>query len=147
MAKIEDIIAAEQHRLENVLRAAYEAGKADAKAEMLMVLSGEGPTSSTVGDRGDETSERKRAPKGLPRKFTKRVLFENQIIGGITPQNIVDAAVTEHEKMIAVSTIRSELRKGREDGIYIENDGFWLLSTQEYENMQLDLDLGAEDED
>lgn len=130
MVRIEDIITAEQKRLEGVLRAAYDAGKADAKTEMLAVLSGERqdmPASSSE-DRSSE-SGRKRAPRGLPKKLTKRVLKENAIYGS-TPQDILDAATDEFEKMISISSIRSELRKGLKEGAYKEADGKWYLATQ-----------------
>jgi len=146
MAKIEDIIAAERHRLENVLRAAYEAGKADAKNEILMVLSGGATTTSLIGGASEETDERKRAPKGLPRKLVRRVMFENHIIGGVTPQDIADAAVSEHEKMIRLSTIRGELRKGRDEGIYFDKDGHWSLTDEEYEDMLMDKELSMNEE-
>lgn len=128
MAEIDDIIAAEQKRLEHVLRAAYDAGRKAAKQELLAVLSSDTPTPSHVSaDDGGAIKSRQRAPKGLPRKLVSRVLHENHFLGS-TPQNIVDAAVTEDEKMIAVSTIRSELRKGKDEGRYVERDGLWSLS-------------------
>lgn len=131
MTRIEDIIAAEQKRVETILRAAYDAGKADAKREMLSVLSGDTTSSSGMPQKELGVEGRKRAPRGLPRKFVTRVLFDNHIIGS-TPQDIVDAAISEHEKMIPISTVRSELRNGIADGRYEEANGYWSLSDDEY---------------
>lgn len=130
MASITEIIHAEQKRIETVLRAAYEAGKADAKREMLLVLSGGDPKSAISDGFDDTDGDRKRAPRGLPRKLTTRVLYENYIFGGVTPQKICDAAVTDYEKMIAPSSIRSELRRGAEEGRYEESGDGWTLSNQ-----------------
>jgi galactose-1-phosphate uridylyltransferase len=68
---------------------------------------------------------RKRAPRGLPQALTTRVLMANS--NGVTAQDIVEAAKTDHERMIAVSSIRGELRKGLEDGRYEERRGLWHL--------------------
>ncbi|WP_019955578.1 hypothetical protein [Yoonia vestfoldensis] len=126
MSRIDDIIHAEQKRLETVLRAAFEAGEEHAKSHMLSLLSG-GITKYTKTDTAqDENDNRKRAPRGLPRKLVQRVLAENAIFGS-SPQDIESAAVTEFEKMIAISTIRGELRKGASDGLYVERDGLWYL--------------------
>ncbi|WP_322891230.1 MULTISPECIES: hypothetical protein [unclassified Yoonia] len=126
MSRIEDIIQAEQKRLETVLRAAFEAGEEHAKSHMLSLLSGNTTKSGRVDTSHDENDDRKRAPRGLPRKLVQRVLAENEIFGS-SPQDIESAAVTEFEKMIAVSTIRGELRKGLKEGLYIEKDGLWYL--------------------
>lgn len=126
MARIDDIIQAEQKRIESVLRAAFAAGEESARANILAILSG--PHTTPIGPASEthDTEGRKRAPKGLPRKLVKRVLRENANFGS-TPQDIVDAAITEDERMIAVSTIRGELRKGLESGLYIDRDGRWYL--------------------
>lgn len=124
MAKIDDIISAEQNRVESILRAAYEAGKEDAKIEMLRVLAGESTTSSGT-DASQSKEVRRRAPKGLAKKLVTRVLMDNVVIGS-TPQDIAAAAITDDEKMIAESSIRSELRQGKTDGRYKENGGRWF---------------------
>jgi hypothetical protein len=128
MARIEEIIRAEQKRLEAVLRAAYDAGREDAKRDMLAVLSGEATEYGRLA--ASEEGDRKRAPKGLPRRLVTRVLADMDLIGS-TPQSIAEAAVTEHEKMIAVSSIRGELRKGEEEGRYREERGYWYLTPEE----------------
>lgn len=135
MARIDDIILAEQKRLESVLRAAFEAGEESARANMLAVLSGGHTKSAKSGPVDDSAAERKRAPRGLPRKLVKRVLKDNAYLG-TSPQDITDAAVDEFEKMIAVSTIRGELRKGKEDGLYIEKDGLWYLGPNADDNSE-----------
>lgn len=134
MAGIDDIISAEKKRLETVLRAAYEAGREAARHEMLSVLSGEG-TKQAKPEGPSSHAARKRAPRGLPRKLVSRVLFDNDAFGS-TPQDIVDAAITDDEKMIAISTIRSELRNGESDGIYQSGDGYWRLTPAAYKSFE-----------
>jgi hypothetical protein len=97
---------------------------------MLSVLSG-GDTKSAKSESPSATSSRKRAPRGLPRKLVSRVLYDNDAFGS-TPQDIVDSAVSEDEKMIAISTVRSELRKGEDEGIYQSSDGDWRLTPASY---------------
>lgn len=126
MTRFEDIIEAEQKRLASVLRAAFEAGEQSARHKILSMLSEDATIDSSASTASDEISERKRAPRGLPRKLVKRVLAEREYLGS-GPQDIADAAVTEHEKMIALSTIRGELRKGTEAGLYLERDGLFYL--------------------
>lgn len=135
MARIDDIIAAEQKRLEGVLRAAFEAGQEHARSNMLALLSGDTPKSASAVTSTDASQDRKRAPRGLPRKLVKRVLKDNAYLG-TSPQDITDAAVDEFEKMIAVSTIRGELRKGEKDGLYIEKDGLWYLGPNADDNSE-----------
>lgn len=69
-------------------------------------------------------TDRKRAPKGLVRKVVKRALAARP---GLTPAQIEATAQDDLEKMIRASSYRSELRKGREAGLYRENDGIWFL--------------------
>ena len=126
VARIDDIIAAEQKRLESVLRAAFEAGQEHARSNMLALLSGDASKSANVLATAEHAPDRKRAPRGLPRKLVMRVLTDNSFLGS-SPQDIESAAVTEFEKMIALSTIRGELRKGKETGLYIEENGLWYL--------------------
>lgn len=141
MTKINDIIAAETKRLEMVLRSAFEAGREAARRDMLNLISGEVQHIDPLHSSQSADAERKRAPKGLVGKLVARVLFENHIIGS-KPQDICDAAITEHEKMITASTVRGELRRGKEDGRYVEDNGSWRLSGSEYrvqERKQTDL--------
>ncbi|MBI1418868.1 MAG: hypothetical protein GC146_16750 [Limimaricola sp.] len=134
------------------LTEAYLLGQSDAKAEMLALLSGrtsglatthndlspESPAPTIAGheydEDDDETSEtvggRKRAPKGLPRALTDRVLSERNDVGS-SPQDILEAAQTDYERMIKVSTIRGELRKGLEDGRYTERNGLWYIDSDD----------------
>lgn len=135
MARIDDIISAEQKRIESVLRAAFEAGEESAKANILALLSNGGTKPGKSTDQDDIVADRKRAPRGLPRKLVKRVLAENEFLG-TSPQDIEDAAVSEFEKMIALSTIRGELRKGKEQGLYIEEDGLWYLGPNAADNSE-----------
>lgn len=131
------------------VKVGYLAGSDEAKKRILAALSVEGSNANamrtaeagaigttelgglgSLGERADD-HDRKRAPRGLPRALTNRVLLSNGDMGGVRPQDIIDAAKTEYERMIAVSTIRSELRKGREDGRYQENNGLWSLTQGE----------------
>ena len=68
--------------------------------------------------------ERKRAPKGLVRKVIKRALAAKP---GLTPAEIEVTAQEGLEKMIRASSYRSELRKGRQAGLYRVDDGKWFL--------------------
>ncbi len=140
MVRIEDIILAEQKRLEGVLRAAFAAGEEHAKSNMLALLSGEDTKYAKQSDPTDVNNDRKRAPRGLPRKLVNRVLSDNSFIG-TSPQDIEDAAITDDEKMIALSTIRGELRKGKEAGRYTEEDGLWYL------DLSASIEAGDHDDD
>ena len=72
-------------------------------------------------------SDRLRAPKGLPKALVDRVLYDLDVLG-VRLQDIMNEAKTEHEKMIAASTIRGVLRKGAKDGHYEEKNGYWGLT-------------------
>lgn len=126
------------------IEAAYNRGKADAKAEILALLSTGGANASLrpqevdspalngdnneVDDSGIEREDgnRKRAPRGLPRALAERVLgtYKGE---GCTPADILEHAETDYEKMIKLTSIRSELRKGEQDGRYREHGGVWFL--------------------
>ena len=76
----------------------------------------------------DEGIDRKRAPKGLVRKVIVRTLSEGS---GQTVQEIEATAKDDLEKMIKSSSYRSELRKGRDSGLYHEDSGRWYLVAKE----------------
>lgn len=76
-------------------------------------------------DSDDTIHDRKRAPKGLVRKVIKRALAGRP---GLTPAEIETTAQGALEKMIRASSYRSELRKGREAGLYREDGGKWFLA-------------------
>lgn len=129
MPTIQEIIASEQRRLEQVLKAAYESGKADARSEMLKVLGAE--TQNVVSTSNSEEhsiSERKRAPRGLALRMIRSLLEDNAIYG-MTVAEIMDARTTSEEKMLAASSVRSVLRKGAEDGTFVERHGKWYLAS------------------
>ena len=90
----------------------------DVSADIEMPISG-----------SDAGAERKRAPKGLPRQFVTRVLTDRP--DGASLVDILTMAQTDHERMIAPSTIRGELRKGREEGRYEERNNLWTLVLKE----------------
>jgi len=84
---------------------------------------------NSVGD--DDVTKvegRKRAPKGLVRKVVKQALSQT---AGLTPAQIQETAQTELEQMIQASSYRSELRKGRDLGLYREVNGTWYLVENE----------------
>lgn len=122
-------------QIEAALAEAYARGKADAKRELRNLLmetdnalgGAIGPTPERANDSdhdGAESYQRQRAPKGLPKKLIDRVLSGQT--GGVSPQDIVDAAATEYEKMIKLSSIRGELRNGQRERRYSERDGLWF---------------------
>lgn len=80
---------------------------------------------NSVGDDEDTSVEgRKRAPKGLVRTVVKRAIAQTP---GLTASQIQETVQNELERMIQASSFRSELRKGREVGLYRENNGKWFL--------------------
>ena len=116
---------------------AYERGKADARRE-LMALGSQPVAEVSIapaphyGHSINTTTparERQRAPKGIVRKFIIRVLADND--NGMTPPAIVARAETEFEKMIKLASVRSELRAGRADGRYRDDNGHWYLVRSE----------------
>lgn len=143
--EIEAALEALRAMMAEELKAAYEHGKRDAKAEILAILSTGGAlsadpnqnvvthavvASATTSEAADVTPadhERKRAPRGLPRILVERALHEC-INVGCTPTDILDHAKTDHEKMIKLSSLRSVLRTGEKDGRYRENGGVWFLT-------------------
>lgn len=126
MPSIEEIIAAEKAHLDQLLRAAFDAGRASMKADMLKALDADLPDKVDLDYRSASTHDRIRAPRGLARKMMQRVLNDNAIYG-MTVAQIVDARATAYEKMLKASSIRSELRRGASEGLYIERNGKWFL--------------------
>jgi hypothetical protein len=70
-------------------------------------------------------TQRRRAPKGLVRKVVQRALRERP---GLTPKEIEETARDDLERMISSSSYRSELRKGRDSGLFREDGGRWYLA-------------------
>lgn len=137
--------------------AAYERGKADARRELLEFL-GDKPSpavapqsprepytivSETINS-GFEEQERQRAPKGMARTLILRAMRESIIGGGIEPKDASEAARTDLERMVQVSSIRGELRRGRDKGQYVERNGKWYLADGEVdEEAESDTSKGA----
>lgn len=117
--------------------AAYERGKADAKRELLAFLGAKPsmqsePAKRPLASNSDirrPPQDRQRAPKGIVPQFVRRVLSEHTKAGQrLTPQEIIEHAETDFEKMIKVASVRGELRAGRDAGRYREIGGRWLLA-------------------
>jgi len=136
MERFENDLKAISEALERAYNDGFADGAENAKRQVMAAISSapaSQPVSATlIEERADVAatvdkpakSKRQRAPRGLPRALTLRVMKENK--NGVTPQQIVDSAETDFEKMIAVSSIRSELRKGEAKNLYVEVDGLWL---------------------
>lgn len=122
--------------LERVKSEAYEQGKADAKREMLQLLSDGSnaaapttPAATSVSSAPPTTVDkpRSRAPRGLVAKLIAKAIRNAPDPNmGLTPAQITEAAETEDEKMIKVSSVRGELRR-RENVLYREDSGRWVL--------------------
>ncbi|MFD3191290.1 hypothetical protein ACFMPD_13565 [Sedimentitalea sp. HM32M-2] len=133
MRDFESDLKAFKEALLRAYNTGYKDGAERAKRQVLAAISGEPPVVTeqqempTVADEVKiNKPKRKRAPRGLPRALTVRVMSAHP--SGVTPQQIVESAETEFEKMIAVSSVRSELRKGEEEERYVEVDGVWHLA-------------------
>lgn len=137
--------------LDVIRQEAYTRGRAEAKAEILALLQIDNPPAleqqrnepalsegqaQDVGPRvvhnanedPELVAERKRAPKGLPRELTLRVVRSRP--DGVTAKDIADAAASDNERMIKESTIRGELRRGREEGLFEERNRRWFLKRE-----------------
>lgn len=135
----EDLRAMEDPRLEqafNMIRAAfaeaYERGRLDEAERIKGALFGApGQTEPVVTQRaGAQTTKdggRQRAPKGSVRALVRRALLSSGA-DGATPQEIHDMRSGDAEGMIAIASIRGELRRGREENIYSEAAGKWRLA-------------------
>lgn len=122
----------------------YRQGLADAEKRLLAAIrgtSGEIKPSliSGAGAPADDTStkaviqERQRAPKGMVRKLVIRAMRECGNTG-IVPARVIERATTDHERMVKIASVRSELRKGRNDGRYRDDGGRWFLARDGEEN-------------
>ena len=114
---------------------AYARGRADAMRELRELLTAGGgksagakapggtrvrrPPSPTKRNRG------RRAPKGSVPRFVERVLLGHP---GSTLQEIAGHAATDAERLIRLSSIRVELRKGRASGRYALDGRRWCLA-------------------
>jgi len=126
--------------VERVRAEAYAQGKADAKSEMLRLLSsGDAPKPMTSAVMPPPpllgatpisqaatippAPTRQRAPRGLVRSMNQRVLAQ---FPGVSQSDILSHAQTEDEKMIKPSSIGTDLRRGLKEGVYHTNDGKWF---------------------
>ena len=67
----------------------------------------------------------KLAPRGLAPRFVEQALRDHP---GSTVQEILALAATDAERLIRLSSIRTELRNGRKQGTYELRDGRWSLA-------------------
>ena len=113
---------------------AYARGQSDARKALLDIL-GAGERAAPSGARrgrppGAAAAKRraggsKRAPRGLAPRFVEQGLREHP---GSTVQEILGLAATDAERLIRLSSIRTELRNGRKQGRYELRDGRWSLA-------------------
>lgn len=121
--------------IERAYKQGLKDGAEQARQQILAAINVSSPKSQSALSAPDNrdaadtvvAEERKRAPKGLPRALATRVLKRNS--NGVTPQQIAEAASTDFERMIAVSSLRSELRRGAIEGRYVEIDSLWYLAS------------------
>ena len=113
---------------------AYARGRSDARKELLDILGAGGkratPTGARRGRPGAAAPKRraggsKRAPRGLTPRFVEQALRDHP---GLTVQEILGLASTDAERLIRLSSIRTELRNGRKQGSYELRDGRWSLA-------------------
>ena len=119
---------------------AYERGKADAKREMLALLT---TNASLQPEAGKQTLEsrpprsagpaqvrgagprKQRAPRGAVRGLIYRTLASQP---GLKTAEILACADTEAERMIQPTSLGNELRRGREASRYHCTRGRWYLA-------------------
>ena len=113
---------------------AYARGQSDARKELLDILgAGEraAPAGASRGRPGAGAAPKrraggsKRAPRGLAPRFVEQALRDHP---GSTVQEILALAATDAERLIRLSSIRTELRNGRKQGTYELRDGRWSLA-------------------
>ena len=152
-----DEIAAVLRRAEAI---AYERGKADAKRELLEFLRQKDAQIASPPEPHKQPSteevtqqrpvdERQRAPKGVARKLAMRTLYSAQ--KPMTAAAILERAATDFEKMVKPASMRSELRNGKREMLYVDNSGAWSLTqmgreTIEAEGVNLDIQPSASDD-
>ena len=115
---------------------AYARGRADARKELLDVLSsGRAGAPRAKASRGRKAgaaaaprrraSGRKRAPRGSVPRFVEQVLRGRP---GLTAPEILACAATDIERLIKLPSIKTELRNGHGQGKYELNGGRWSLA-------------------
>ena len=114
--------------------AAYARGMTDARKEILAALGASAKaaprprrsgSAATLPAGKARTGGGRRAPKGTVRALVERALRDRP---GSTPQEILDAAATDGERLVKLASIRIELYAGRREGRYESRDGRWSLA-------------------
>lgn len=119
--------------VEEIEAEAYARGKADARTEILSVLTAAGEPVRKPR-RGEPQAARpahkpragggKRAPKGTVRALVERALRDRP---GLSSAEILNRADSAAERLVKLSSIRVELHTGRRQGRYETADGRWSL--------------------
>jgi len=103
----------------------YSRGQADARRELLTLLSPAKAATSSAAPRKKRSTGGKRAPKGTVPAFVNRVLGETS---GVTVQEIMASAKGANERMAKMVSVRNQLQKGEKEGRYVNKSGKWSLS-------------------
>lgn len=114
-------------RIARLVRDAYKRGANDAIDRMVRAARSdrddvEQASATVERDDVEERGSRKRAPKGSVDALVTRALGNG---ASKTPDEIKAQAATDHERMIALPSIRSHLRKGETEGRYRKEGGRW----------------------
>lgn len=130
--------------------AAYNRGKADAKRDMLDMLTSEPPQAGATNlvapiksPNDAPVSARKRAPRGIVAALIAKAI-KNSHTYGLAPLDMLEYAETDDEKMVKIASIRGELKR-RKGQLYRESGGKWfLISNGEKNSEAAGNDLGGQ---
>jgi hypothetical protein len=122
----------------------YARGMADAKQQFIAQIHtiGGGVTTDTLISSADvdeeivdDGAERVRAPKGVVRQLVRHAL---NVSPGLRPQEILQHARNDAERMVKPASVRSELNIGKRRGAYRLQDGKWFLSENVAEDQSVE---------
>ena len=112
---------------------AYARGQSDARKALLDILGAGGKRATPTGARRGRPGAAakrgaggsKRAPRGSVPRFVEQALRDHP---GSTLQEILGLASTDEERLIRLSSVRTELRNGRKQGRYESHGRRWSLA-------------------